>query len=159
LVFPRPRSSQNKPRTPADARRWQNRDTREDSYGVGGPPGHVGRVPGKSLADFKVLLEGNGTPPPSGVALAPLPTLKKNYKASLAKWRRSEGLLNALYSRCEDDCVSWYAEATKVFLSGTAEGDMIREVVPTDYSPAAAALRVRRSVGVRGRTGWRGFIG
>ena len=93
--------------------------------------------PGKSLVDFKILIEGNGTPPSGTVVLPPLPTLKRNYKAAVARWRRSEGLLNAIYSRCEDECVSWYAEATKVFPNGTPEGDMIRQLVPTDYSPAA----------------------
>ena len=91
--------------------------------------------PGKSLVDFKVVVEGNGNPAPPAVTLPPIGTLKKTYKGATAKWRRSEGVLNALYSRCEDECVSWYAEATRVFPQGTPEGDMIRSQVPTDYSP------------------------
>jgi hypothetical protein len=91
-------------------------------------------APGKSLVDFKVQVEGLTVPPP-GVSTVSLANLKRNYKAALTKWRRSEGLLNALYSRCEDDCVGWYAEATKVWLAGTPEGDMIRNQVPTSYNP------------------------
>ena len=95
-------------------------------------------APGKSLVDFKVQIEGLTVPPP-GVSTVSLGTLKKNYKGALAKWRRSEGVLNALYSRCEDECVSWYAEATQVFPDGTAEGDMIRNQVPTSHHPPPPA--------------------
>lgn len=91
-------------------------------------------APGKNLVDFKLLVEGA---PGSGQATNPmLGTLKKTYKAALAKWRQSAGLLNALYSRLEDECVAWYAEATVVFPEGTPAGDMIRELIPTDYNPA-----------------------
>jgi len=31
--------------------------------------------------------------------------------------------------------VAWYADATRVFLAGTPEGDMIRSTVPTPYTP------------------------
>ena len=96
-------------------------------------------APGKSLVDFKVLVEGNGNPAPPAVLLPSIGTLKKTYKAATAKWRRSEGLVNALYSRCEDECVNWYAEATRVFPQGTPEGDMIREQVPTSYNPPTPA--------------------
>ena len=68
-----------------------------------------------------------------------LSTLKRVYNALLAKWQVSEGKYNALITRLEDECVSWYAEATKVFLEGTAEGDMIRNQVPTDYNPPTPA--------------------
>lgn len=95
-------------------------------------------APGKSLVDFKLQIEGLTVPPP-GVSTVSLANLKKNYKAALTKWRRSEGVLNALYSRCEDECIAWYAEATKVFQKGTPEGDMIREQVPTDYNPPTPA--------------------
>jgi len=37
----------------------------------------------------------------------------------------------------EDLNEAWYAEATKVFPAGTAEGDMIRSTVPTTYTPPA----------------------
>ena len=110
---------------------------------MGGGEQQIGQTffpaPAKSLVDFKVLIEGNGNPAPPAVTLPPVITLKKTYKASLTKWRRSEGVLNVLYSRCEDECVAWYAEATKVFPAGTAEGDMIREQVPTDYNPPTPA--------------------
>lgn len=96
-------------------------------------------APGKSLVDFKILVEGNGNPAPPAVTLLAIGALKKTYKAVLAKWRRSEGQMNTLLSRLEDECVNWYAEATKVFQKGTAEGDMIREQVPTDYHPAPPA--------------------
>jgi hypothetical protein len=92
-------------------------------------------APGKTLAEFKLLLEGASG---AGQATNPqLATLKKNYKAALAKWRRSAGVLNVLFARLEDECIAWYAEATKVFPAGTAEGDMIRSQVPTDYTPEA----------------------
>ena len=94
-------------------------------------------APGKTLADFKIYLEGGLLP--GGPPLPALPTLKKTYKAALTKWRRSEGQLNALYSRCEDECVAWYGEATAVWPAGTAEGDMIRGQVPTDYNPPTPA--------------------
>ena len=94
-------------------------------------------APGKTLADYKIYLEGGL--PPGGAPLPSLGALKKSYKAALTKWRRTEGLLNALYSRCEDECVAWYAEATAVWPAGTAEGDMIRGQVPTDYNPPTPA--------------------
>lgn len=94
-------------------------------------------APLKTLAAFKRLLEGD---PASGQASYPmLSTLKKVYNGLLAKWQQREGIYNALISRLEDECVSWYGEATKVFLEGTVEGDMIRNQVPTDYNPATPA--------------------
>lgn len=90
-------------------------------------------APLKTLAAFKRLLEGD---PESGQASYPmLATLRNVYNTLLAKWQQREGVYNALISRLEDECVSWYGEATKVFLEGTVEGDMIRNQVPTDYSP------------------------
>jgi hypothetical protein len=90
----------------------------------------------KTLVAFKRLIEGD---PESGQASYPmLSTLKKAYNALLAKWQVSEGKYNALITRLEDECVSWYGEATRVFLEGTPEGDMIRNQVPTDYTPAPA---------------------
>ena len=94
-------------------------------------------APGKNLADFKLLVEGTIG---SGQLTNPmLGTLKKNYKAALAKWRQSAGLLNALFSRLEDECMAWYAEATAVFPEGTPAGDLIREQVPTNYNPPTPA--------------------
>ena len=100
-------------------------------------PATFSPAPGKSLADFKLLVEGGSG---SGQSTNPMvATLKKNYKTALAKWRRSSGLLNVLYARLEDECVSWYAEATRVFPEGTAEGDMIRSQIPTIYNPPTPA--------------------
>ncbi len=94
-------------------------------------------APNKTLAEYKLLLEGAAG---AGQDTNPkLGTLKKNYKAALAKWRRNAGLLNVLYSRLEDECVAWYAEATKVFPEGTAEGDLIRQEIPTNYNPPTPA--------------------
>lgn len=94
-------------------------------------------APGKTLVEFKLLLEGAAG---AGQATNPkLGTLKKNYRAALAKWRRSAGVLNVLYSRLEDECIAWYAEATKVFPEGTPEGNTIREEIPTSYNPPTPA--------------------
>lgn len=94
-------------------------------------------APGKTLVEFKLLLEGAAG---AGQDTNPkLGTLKKNYKAALAKWRRSAGVLNVLYSRLEDECIAWYAEATKVFPEGTPEGNLIREEIPTSYNPPTPA--------------------
>ncbi|MEO7934100.1 MAG: hypothetical protein ABIT76_13180 [Chthoniobacterales bacterium] len=90
-------------------------------------------APGKGLPEFKLLLDGAAG---AGQTTTPmLATLKKTYKAALTKWRRSAGVLNVLFARLEDECIAWYAEATKVFPEGTPEGDMIRSQVPTDYTP------------------------
>ena len=97
-------------------------------------PGQFIPATGKSLLDFRIYIEGNNAVPPATV-IASVLTVKKNYKAAQTKWRRSEGALNALYSRCEDECVAWYEEATAVWAAGTAEGDIIRGQVPTDYNP------------------------
>lgn len=94
-------------------------------------------APGRTLAAFKLLLEGGAG---DDQATNPkLGTLKKTYRVALGKWRRSAGLLNVLYARLEDECVAWYAEATKVFLEGTAEGNLIRELIPTNYNPPTPA--------------------
>ena len=89
-------------------------------------------APGKTLAAFTLLLEGgaNQTTNPK------IGALKKNYTTALNKWRSAVGLYNALLSRLEDECVAWYAEATKVFPEGTPHGDMIRGQISTDYNPA-----------------------
>ena len=94
-------------------------------------------APGKTLVAFKLLLEGAAG---AGQDTNPkLGTLKKDYKAALAKWRRSAGVLNVLYSRLEDECIAWYAEATKVFPEGTPEGNLLREEIPTSYNPPTPA--------------------
>jgi len=45
--------------------------------------------------------------------------------------------LEQMCSDLEDVNVAWYADATRVFAAGTAEGDMIRSTVPTTYTPPA----------------------
>jgi hypothetical protein len=45
--------------------------------------------------------------------------------------------LEQMCSDLEDVNVAWYADATRVFPAGTAEGDMIRSTVPTTYTPTA----------------------
>ena len=101
-------------------------------------PGQFIPATGKTLLDYRIYIEGNNAVPPATVISSVL-TVKKNYKGAQTKWRRSEGALNALYSRCEDECVAWYAEATAVWAAGTAEGDMIRGQVPTSYNPPTPA--------------------
>jgi hypothetical protein len=49
--------------------------------------------------------------------------------------RKRFGKLEQMCSDLEDMNVAWYADATRVFAAGTAEGDMIRSTVPTTYVP------------------------
>jgi hypothetical protein len=46
--------------------------------------------------------------------------------------------LDQMCSDLEDANVAWYADATRVFPAGTAEGDMIRSTVPTTYTPSTS---------------------
>ncbi len=47
-------------------------------------------------------------------------------------------MLNQLAAGLEEINVAWYADATRVFPEGTAEGEMIRGTIPTTYDPPAA---------------------
>lgn len=51
-------------------------------------------------------------------------------------WRKTASTLNNKARTINRDNVAWYAEATRKFKKGTAEGDMIRSTVPTTTRPA-----------------------
>jgi uncharacterized membrane-anchored protein len=59
--------------------------------------------------------------------------------AAYSAWRTQSEVLNQKTAALNDANVAWYAAATRIFSSGTAEGDMIRRSIPTLYSPPAAA--------------------
>lgn len=46
-------------------------------------------------------------------------------------WRTQAEIMNTQAAELDADSVSWYGAATKVFLAGTADGDMIRGTIPT----------------------------
>ncbi len=46
--------------------------------------------------------------------------------------------LDQMCSGLEAVNVAWYADATRIFPVGTAEGDMIRSTVPTTYTPSTS---------------------
>ncbi len=54
-------------------------------------------------------------------------------------WRTQAETMNTQGAQLEQDCVDWYGEATRVFLAGTSNGDMIRGTIPTTASSPAAA--------------------
>jgi hypothetical protein len=64
-----------------------------------------------------------------------LETLQKNYSNAHAAWRAEAETLAGLAREMEDVNEAWYADATRVFVAGTPEGDMIRGTVPTTYNP------------------------
>ena len=51
-------------------------------------------------------------------------------------FKKTTGTLMNKARAVDDDCVAWYAEATRRFPAGTVEGDTIRSTVPTTYRPA-----------------------
>ncbi len=53
------------------------------------------------------------------------------HSAKFTAWRRAAATLSNNAEQVDRDCIAWYAEATRRFLEGTAEGDFIRSSVPT----------------------------
>jgi hypothetical protein len=49
----------------------------------------------------------------------------------------AEGLMDRA-REVDADCVAWYAEATRRFPAGTANGEMIRSTISTTYRRGAA---------------------
>src|SRR5581483_67209 len=93
-------------------------------------------APGNTYDGLRELFEGK-TDAQGNVVTPSLRQLKDAMKTAAAATRKAEGVLNLLFTRLEDECVQWYAEAVQVFAEGTPEGDMIRTTVPTSdqYSP------------------------
>lgn len=54
-----------------------------------------------------------------------------DFSKAKTAWRTQAEIMNTQAAHLDQDCVSWYASAVKVFLAGTPEGDMIRGTVPT----------------------------
>jgi hypothetical protein len=59
--------------------------------------------------------------------------------AAYGAWRTQSEILKQKAAALNAASIAWYAAATRIFSSGTAEGDMIRRSIPTLYSPPAAA--------------------
>jgi hypothetical protein len=55
--------------------------------------------------------------------------------ASYSVWRTQSEILKQKAAELSEASIAWYAAATRIFPSGTAEGDMIRRSIPTLYSP------------------------
>jgi len=53
------------------------------------------------------------------------------HSVKFTAWRRSSAVLMNLARALDEDCVAWYAAATRRFAEGTVEGDLIRSTVPT----------------------------
>ena len=83
--------------------------------------------------------------PKAGNTLAALKVLRKQCAEDLKKIfsdaetevRDENGTLKQMGNDLEALCVTWYADATRYFPAGTAEGDMIRATVPTTYTGPA----------------------
>jgi hypothetical protein len=59
--------------------------------------------------------------------------------AQRAAWRDAAAALRAKLDTVHGNNVAWYSAVTTRFPSGTPEGDMIRELIPTDYTPREPA--------------------
>lgn len=83
-------------------------------------------LPANTLSAFKTLRETCNE------------DLQTAYAAAYAAWRKEAEKLSEMALALENSNVAWYADATRVFPTGTPEGDMIRGTVPTTYSPQTA---------------------
>ena len=63
--------------------------------------------------------------------------LQADYATKQSALREAAETLSVMAADLEDVNQAWYADATRVFLVGTPEGDMIRGTVPTTYSPSS----------------------
>ena len=66
-----------------------------------------------------------------------LEPLQHAYKDKQSAWREASNILTELGRAMEDVNEAWYADATRAFVQGTPEGNMIRGTIPTtsDGSP------------------------
>ncbi len=101
-------------------------------------------APGVTYAAFRDLFYGHPADPgatPPVTAMPSLRDLKEEYSDKSTTDRRETGRLNARLGTVERDAQDWYAEATRVFVAGTENGDLIRSQVPTtaDYNPPTPA--------------------
>ncbi len=62
-----------------------------------------------------------------------------DFGAAKTAWRAQAETMNTQGAQLEQDSVDWYGEATKVFLAGTPNGDMIRGTIPTTMPATTAA--------------------
>jgi hypothetical protein len=53
------------------------------------------------------------------------------HSAKFTAWRRASAVLMNKARLVDEDCIAWFAEATRKFAEGTTEGDLIRSAVPT----------------------------
>ena len=58
-------------------------------------------------------------------------TKQAAHSAKFTAWRRASAVLMNKARQVDEDCIAWYAEATRRFPEGTTEGDLIRSAVPT----------------------------
>lgn len=61
--------------------------------------------------------------------------LHDSYTTKHSLWRSEADKAEALAEQLHDELIAWYSDATTVFPSGTAHGNMIRNTVPTTYQP------------------------
>jgi len=60
------------------------------------------------------------------------------HSAKFSAWRLAASVVMTKAEKLDQDCVTWYEEATRIFKEGTAYGDMIRTSVPTTTRPGQA---------------------
>jgi hypothetical protein len=84
--------------------------------------------------------------PTDGNTFTSFQTLRKQcaeldaaFIAAYGTWRTQSEILNQKAAAMNEANVAWYAAATRIFLAGTAEGDMIRRFIPTRYATTAPA--------------------
>ena len=63
-----------------------------------------------------------------------------DFSTAQTAWRTQAETMNTQGAQLDADNVSWYGDATKVFLAGTPNGDMIRGTIPTT-TPATPSAK------------------
>jgi hypothetical protein len=82
-------------------------------------------------ADPAWALSATDTLPAFSTLLAGCITKQTAHSVKFTAWRRSSAALMNKAREVDEDCIAWYAAATRRFPEGTTEGDMIRSTVPT----------------------------
>lgn len=86
-------------------------------------------------ADDQWFYEPNQTVAVFGSLLAASYAQGVVYNGTREDWRKAAAKLRATAMKLHQEGVAWYAAATSKFKKGTEEGDTIRSVVPTTYTP------------------------